>query len=429
MRLRVWMAIGCTVLIAACAPEPVTPREGAPAPRTFAPIRADRVMLWDRQTTETRALLQGLVEQFNASHPGMPVEAEYIGGYAEIYKKVSAGIGAGTLPSMAVAYESMTVEYIEAGAVHALDDFVGAADLDDFFPGVLASNRFAQYGNRLYSFPFSKSVLVMFFNRRLLDAAGLDGPPRTWEEFVEQCRRIKGATGAYAFAIPVDASLVDAMIFSMGGEVVSGTETLFDSPESVAVFELIETLIREDLAYQVPPGTFDDENALAQDKVAFAMRTSAGRTHVERLMEGDMTRWGIASIPQADPENPSTVLFGGNVVVFNTSDAHARRAWEFIHYFTSTAVNARWALETGYLPIRKSAGEDAALRAYWDAWEYNRVPYDNLAYARPEPNLAGWQEVRERIEAALVAVVTQVKSGRRAAEDLKIEADAILRNY
>src|SRR5690606_24434273 len=128
MRLQLSMTIGCAVLIAACAPAPVAPREGAPAPRTFAPIRADRGVLWDRQTTETRALLQGLVEQFNASHPGMPVEAEYIGGYAEIYKKVSAGIGAGTLPSMAVAYESMTVEYIEAGAVYALDNFAGDAD-------------------------------------------------------------------------------------------------------------------------------------------------------------------------------------------------------------------------------------------------------------------------------------------------------------
>ena len=425
------------VSLAACAPDAPAPREtGAPSPREFIPIQPDRVMLWDRQTTETRDLLQAIVQEFNAAHTGLPAEAEYIGGYTEIYKKVSAGIGAGVLPSMAVAYESMTVEYIEAGAVEALDPLVadpacgmGPGDLEDFFPGVLASNRFAQYGNRLYSFPFSKSVLVMYFNKRLLERAGLGEPPRTWEAFVDQCRRIKAATGRHAFAVPVDASLVDAMIYSMGGEVVSGGETRFDAPESVAVFELIGTLIREDLAYQVPPNSFDDENALAQDQLAFTMRTSAGRTHVDRLMGGDSSRWGIATIPQSDPDHPATVLFGGNVVVFNTTPAHERRAWEFISYFTSADVNVRWALTTGYLPIRKSASADPRMRAFWNVWAYNRVPYDNLAFARPEPNLAGWQEVREAIEEALVAVTTQIKSGRQAAADLKVAADVVLRNY
>jgi ABC-type glycerol-3-phosphate transport system substrate-binding protein len=197
----------------------------------------------------------------------------------------------------------------------------------------------------------------------------------------------------------------------------------------VAVFELIETLIKEDLAYQVPPSTFDDENALAQDQLAFTMRTSAGKTHVERLMGGDTSRWGIATIPQSDPDTPATVLFGGNVVVFNTEPVLERRAWEFISYFTSPDVNVRWALETGYLPIRRSASDDPRMKAFWDGWEYNRVPYDNLGFARPEPNLAGWQEVRERIEEAVVAVITRVKTGREAAHELKLAADAILTHY
>jgi hypothetical protein len=69
------------------------------------------------------------------------------------------------------------------------------------------------------------------------------------------------------------------------------------------------------------------------------------------------------------------------------------------------------------------------MQAFWNAWECNRVPYDNLAFARPEPNLAGWQEVRERIEEAVVAVITKVKTGRQAAEELNQAADAILAKY
>ena len=96
---------------------------------------------------------------------------------------------------------------------------------------------------------------------------------------------------------------------------------------------------------------------------------------------------------------------------------------------SSADVNVRWALATGYLPIRKSAGADPKMQAYWEEWEYNRIPYENLSFARTEPNVAGWQEVREKIEEALVAVLTKAKSGRQSAVDLKTEADAVLQNY
>ncbi|MBI4557392.1 MAG: ABC transporter substrate-binding protein [Candidatus Hydrogenedentes bacterium] len=407
---------------------------GTPAAlRTFQPINPDAAVFWDRQTTETRQLLLQLADEFNRLHPDLPIKVEHSGGYTEINRKVAASIQAGALPSMAVAYESMTAEYVQAGAVAALDEFtrdpqrgLSAADLADFFPAVLETNRYSEFEGKMYSFPFCKSALMMYFNKRVLADAGFSQPPNTWDEFLEQCRQVKEKTGKFACALNVDCSTVDGMIYSMGGELVKDHATLFDSLEAMRVFELIETLVREKLAYQITRDSYDDESALAQDQIAFLFRSSSGRTSIARLMQGDMQRWGMTRIPQADPADPRTVLYGPNIVIFNTTPDQQRAAWEFVKFFTSPEIGVRWALGTGYIPIRRSAAQHPDVQAFWNEWEYNRAAFDCLAFARSEPNFAGWQEVRELVHDAETAILTGMKNARAAATELKQAADQVL---
>jgi maltose-binding protein MalE len=89
-------------------------------------------------------------------------------------------------------------------------------------------------------------------------------------------------------------------------------------------------------------------------------------------------------------------------------------------------VSTRWALGSGYVPIRKSVAEDPRIQEVWSRWEYNRAPFDGLAHAHPEPNLANWQEVRKLVERAASSVLSGLKSGRQAALELKQQADAAL---
>ncbi len=407
---------------------------GGAAARQFKPIDASAAVFWDRQTTETAELLRALTGEFNAKRAGaLPIKVEHTGGYPQIFQKVTASIQAGSLPGMAVAYQSMTAEYIQAGAVVALESFISdpaigmtPADLDDFFPVVLDTNRYPDAGNKMYSFPFCKSTLMLYFNKRVLAQAGFDGPPKTWTEFIEQCRQVKAKTGKFAYAVSVDCSTIAGMIFSMGGEIASGRQTLFDGPASIKAFEIIETLAKEKLAYQIPPGTYDDEMAIAQDNVAFTFRSSSGRTSIKLLMAGEQDKWGMAMIPQEDPANPSTVLFGPNVCIFNTTPEQQQATWEFVKFFTSPAISVRWALGTGYLPFRKSAANDPEMKKFWDEWQYNRAAFDCLPFAKSEPNLAGWQEVRNLVETAETEVLTGVKSARDAVAALKQKADAAL---
>jgi ABC-type glycerol-3-phosphate transport system substrate-binding protein len=327
----------------------------------------------------------------------------------------------------------MTAQYAASGAVAALDAHVadGARglsqeELDDFFPAVLEGNRFAEHGGALLSFPLAKSVLMLYANHRVLREAGIDKPPATWEEFLAQCRAVKAKTGKHGIAISVDCSTISAMILSMGGEVLKDGTLQYDQPASIQSFELLETLVKEELAYAIAPRTFDDEAAFAGDKIAFTLRTSAGSANMAIAMGGKNDDWSVNRIPQADPARPATILFGPNVTLFAVGTAQEEAAWGFVKYFTSREVMTEWTLATGYVPFRKSIAEDPKIKAHFESWPSNRAAFDCLAFARTEPNVAGWQQIRKFVEEAEQSVLSGLKTGREAALALQIEAQAAL---
>ena len=102
-------------------------------------------------------------------------------------------------------------------------------------------------------------------------------------------------------------------------------------------------------------------------------------------------------------------------------------ASEFVNFFSPSEVSGRWALGTGYVPIRRSAAQHPDMQAFWQEWEFNRAAFDCLPYAQSEPKVVGWQQVRDLVEKAQTAVLTGVKSGEAAAMDLRRQADEVLR--
>lgn len=424
------LIILATILAAGCG----DPSPGGTAnhdPGRFKPIDPTVAGFWDRQTTENAELLKAIAGEFNASYDGPPIKVIQSGNYADIYTKTIAAIRARTLPAMAVAYGNMTVEYAKFDAVVDIGELMNDPDvgftqdeIDDFFPAVLEQNRYPDLDNRLFSFPYTKAVLVMYCNTDVMSAAGLKDPPETWDDFLAQCRAIKRQTGKPALCFDVDASTINGMIFSRGGEIIIDGNLRYDTPEALATLEFLDTLFKEKLAYQNPPRTFSDQTAFGNNNIAFSFRPSSSRPYYELVKEG-LDGWLISPIPQADPVHPSTVLYGANISIFNTTPEQVQSAWAFTKFFTSVEMNVRWALHTGYLPYRKSAVDHPDLQAYWAKWPYNRTAFDCLPSARPEPNIEGWQEVRRYAENAATAVITGLKTAGEAVATLQREVDAL----
>jgi multiple sugar transport system substrate-binding protein len=387
---------------------------------------------WHTRTGAMADSLKAIVDAFNRGSGGPPIVPVYVRGYPDVRTKVMAGIQARRLPLLSVCYESQVQEYAAAGVVQPLDPFVkeaagglSPAELADFYPQFLETNRFARFGGQLLSFPFTKSLLVLYRAATLLESLGFDKPPATWEAFRAQARAAREKTGRTPYPLEVDASTLDGMIFSYGGDVLgaNGKTTTFDQPPTVRMLTLLRDLAQDKLATETPGQNI--VGLFASGQVPFSLGSSSHRREFEQQVASKF-EWDLGIIPHADGVPPVTVMYGPNICLFKAGTDHEQLGWRFIKFFTSPPITARWARETGYLPVRKTAAELPEMQAFWKENPRALHAFELLPAARVEPNVPGWDEVRNLLEDAARKAIHDRGTPEQIARELKRKADAAL---
>ena len=435
---RVLIAILLLPLVAACA--------GAPGPAE-QPNAVDQLdlkgpislTLWHTQTQANAKALQDLVDDFNKTNKyGITVKLEYQGTYTQLYQKNLAAIQAGTLPELAVAYESFVADYMKAEVVVDLDPYVASKKyglskegLDDIFKAYLDTNRFPQFGNKLLSFPFTKSLLIMYQNDDILRELGAQSP-KTWEDFEKVAKLAKkvGADGKVArwgVALIPSASTFNGWVLSRGGRLMSedNKTVQWDGKEGLASLELVQRCTADQWCYQ--PKGFDYQNDFGAGKVAFVMESSTGRPFFKAAMKTPIN-WSIVSIPQTDPSKAKTVMYGANIAVFKTSPEKQLASWEFVKWFAEAPQTAKWSITSSYMPVRKSAANDSTLKQSWSSGDpQGKQAFDLNGTSQPEPNVRGQQDIRTVIEDAITKILTQKGSPSDSLKDAGTKAIQILK--
>jgi multiple sugar transport system substrate-binding protein len=395
--------------------------------------------LWHTRTGPIADALNGMIDQFNAGHPTITVKGEYAGSYDDEYKKLLAAAKGGGLPDMAVAYENVVADLMKARIIVPLDPYLGGSDglskdsLDDIFPGYIETNRFKQFGNQLLSFPFTKSNLVAYYNADLLSAAGIGELPKTWDDYGAAMRRVgdyargQGLPFNGGDSLYLDTSDIDFKFLSRGSALVSddGQKVAFNNPAALAALQFDGDLVKAGASYI--PGDSDWQADFANQKTAARLDSSTGGTNLPPIIAKAprQFRW-VAAPPPNDGTHRVTVMYGPNIAIFKSTEAKQAAAWTFIKWFSDTPQTARWALQSHYLPVRKSAAATPEFQQELAANAVARAAFDLLPNALPEPNTAGWQQVRDILRDADTAVVTGKASPKQALDDAEVKANKAL---
>lgn len=426
--------------------------------------RPVEILLWHVQSGPNGEAFRALIQRFNATNgKQITVREEAPGNYTTLYEKAMVAVASGTPPDVATVYESMVSDFMRGDAVVPLDDYVQRAmsrqHREDIFEAYWETNRFPQFGNKMLSFPFTKSLLVLYFNQDAVREAGIE-PPRagafwTWEQFRqaaaattrdasklgacpscdEQYRRAGVAVpstpseGVIGWAVSVSASTMVGWMLSRGGAPLSVdfTRVRFNDRSMVESLEFVADLLRRGYAYSTGR-SYQYQTDFALGKTALTMQSSTGRPFFRADMEKASSRfqWGISMIPQADPRQPRTVMYGANVAVFKSTPLRQAAGWEFIRWFTERDQTVEWAIKSSYMPIRKSAAQSAELRKHWESDPQGRQAFELIQYSHPEPNISGWQEVRPILEEALITVLEGRRAPRAALDEATEKANALL---
>lgn len=170
-----------------------------------------------------------------------PIPADY---YTVVQTQLAGGEGADLYwmdqNHMALASEGVFTDLTECVADAAPNT---AGDLSDYYPGILAVNEFE---GGVYGLPWIAQPVVMFYNRDLFDAAGLDYPQEgwTWTDFWDMGTALTqdtdgdGETDQWGFT---SNGWPPPFIFiwQAGGELINAdfTEAPIDSSQFIEGFE------------------------------------------------------------------------------------------------------------------------------------------------------------------------------------------------
>ncbi|HEX7588333.1 MAG TPA: extracellular solute-binding protein, partial [Anaerolineae bacterium] len=185
-----------TAVPAATAKPTAVPATAAPtAAPTVAPTSSTPVKLtfWYALSGNTGKVLEAMVKKWNDTHANIPVEVIFQGSYADIAQKLTASVTAKTLPDVAQMGGAPTMA--DSGVVVNVQDLVSKADMDDIYQGFWDYNK---YGDKIISMPYNNSIPVLYYNKDLFTAAGLDPnkPPATWDDLVKAAQALTKDTNA-----------------------------------------------------------------------------------------------------------------------------------------------------------------------------------------------------------------------------------------
>ncbi|MDD9717497.1 sugar ABC transporter substrate-binding protein [Dinoroseobacter sp. PD6] len=274
-------------------------------------------------------------------------------------------------------------------------------DIDDFFPLVL--NAFGGWNDTIYGLPFDNYSGLMFYNRCMLEEAGFDGPPSTWEELKDVYGPALTKDGKYAFALQSkrnetqSADSFARMLWPFGGSFLNEefrSNLMSEGSQAGLKF-------RQELMEYMPDGIVaydhaETVNAFSQGDVAMITEWSAFYSSVvspETSRVADCVE--IAPEPMG-PAGRKPALGGFSLAVASQADeAEQAAAYLFIQWATSKA-NAREYLERGGVPARQSVYQQDGLE------EFKFVPalVESWQDGVPEfrPRFAEWPEITEIVQ-------------------------------
>ncbi|MBF9036688.1 extracellular solute-binding protein [Rhodobacterales bacterium HKCCE2091] len=303
---------------------------------------------------ELEPFYEHVAEGMSAEYPDLVVNIEPIS-LREHERRVALGLTGGLDDGTVIEFASAGAQrFLEAGLLPAAPEDVAAYVQENFGEFFVDG---VSYDGQIYGIPLFRGQSALYYNTEMFEAAGLDGPPTTMEEFTEYAdvltqRDDAGNPTVSGWSLRLSgggqgiAEKFWINLHQFGGTVLEQTEdgmwrAAYASPEGVAALSqyLDNLYVYNTVTSEMPA----DAEAFEREQTAMFIRES----------------WVIGDIAQNAPDLPyatsvlptGSIALSQNLYVMGDGEA-ADAAWAFAQA-TTTEDNMIWLLENvGWLPNR-----------------------------------------------------------------------------
>ena len=418
-----------------------------------APIAQAQTQIdwWHAMGGELGELLEGVAEGFNESQSDYQVVPSFRGTYAEAMTGAIAAFRANQQPHILQVFEVGTGTMMGAeGAIYPIYQLMADNDVA-FDPSAYLDTIVSYYtdpdGNML-SFPFNSSTPIMYYNRDIFEAAGLDAdtPPATWAEMEEASLQIIESGAAPCGFTTSWPSWLMLENFTAWHNVPLATQSNgFEGFDAEFVFntDLVSTHWDNLKAWQDAgafrwggPGSGPDAAPLFYAaECAMFFGSSASRAGVLNNSDFEV---GFGMQPYYDTVQgaPQNTIIGGATlwVLTGHDEAEYQGIAQFFEYLSQPEVQAKWHQDTGYLPITQAAYDLTAEQGYYDENPGSDISIRQMTLNPPTSNSSGLRfgnfvQIRDIISEEMEAVMSGAKTGQQATDDAVRRGNVLLREF
>ncbi|WP_194410808.1 ABC transporter substrate-binding protein [Microbacterium cremeum] len=350
---------------------------------------------WNGFTGPDGPALEQVIDDFNASQDEIEVKANIMP-WDTLYQKVLTSVASNSGPDIIAMSASRIPQFADEGLFMPVDDFYedAANETDAITPAAVEASI---YDGANYGVPVNYAPMMMYYNKALFTAAGLDpeAPPTTWDEFAAIVPQLTvdengdGKPEQYAIALADHETvpIFPSLLWGTDGAIVSddGTTSELDSPESLEALEFWIDLVRNQQASPVGLSGADADKLFQTGKAAIEI---VGPWMTTGFEESGID-FGLAKPfagPSSDAILADVVSMG---IPSNASDEVKQAAYEFFAYWNSPEGQITWANGSGFPPTRPDVADQITESPYPaifgapDVAESSRVLLPGIAAGGP----------------------------------------------
>ncbi|MEW6509868.1 MAG: extracellular solute-binding protein [Bacteroidota bacterium] len=331
---------------------------------------------WPAPNQQEVQLADTLVSLWNLLHPDIRVRMQAIPVSQSTEEVLLAAIAGKTTPDICSnIWPGALHEYTQAGGLLPLDRFPGFDSLARrrIPPDLLATFRSGD--GHWYQLPWKTNPVMMFYNRRLFEEAGVTQVPRTYSEYLAAGAKVSRDTNSDG---QIDVwmgerdirplwwqRLFDFFPFyiaaSGGKTLLQDNKVSFGDRRAEEVFGFFQQCYERRL---FPRTYFQGGDPFLLEKKATHFAGPWQIATMEKFARH--LRYGISPLPVPDDCSGPVYTSGDykNIAIFNTT-AHPEAAWAFVAFMVS-ADHDRLLLELcNQIPVRGDLLENPVFAEYF----------------------------------------------------------------
>jgi sn-glycerol 3-phosphate transport system substrate-binding protein len=406
------------------------------------------IMWWHAMSGELGRQLDKLAADFNASQSEYRIVPSYKGNYTETVTAAIFAFRSRSQPAIVQVNEIATATMMAAkGAIYPVYELM-RDEQEAFSPAAYlpaVTGYYSDVAGNMLSFPFNTSTPILYYNKNLFRAAGLDPEiaPKTWPDVGAAAKRLRAAGSVCGFTTSWPSWINVENFSAFHNLPISTRANGFGGLDAVLTFNnpLMVRHIAQLAEWQTTK-VFDYSGRATSAEPRFQngecgifMGSSATRADIKANSKFEVGYGMLPYWPGVEGAPQNTIIGGATLWVLRDRPRDEYKGVaKFFGFLSKPEIQAAWHQNTGYLPVTRAAFDLTRAQGFYDRNPGAAISIEQMTLRPPTENskgvrLGSFVLIRDVIDDELEQAFSGKKSAQGALDSAVERGNRLLRQF